>query len=247
MKIFLISDLHVGLHAEDTYGVNVRQNFLDIMSKVEEGKPDYLILTGDLSFQKGNIQTYEWLKDRLDKSQIPYDIIAGNHDNSSMLAKVFRRESELHSDVLFYKKHLNGWNCLFLDTAVRVLSSVQIEWLQQELSTTDMPVMIFMHHPPLSANAPFMDNNHALLNMEEVQQTCAVYKGVIPIFSGHYHNEITIHKGNMVVQITPSCFFQIDRNCETFKIDHYQIAYREINLMQNSWTSSVRYFDGNRF
>lgn len=67
MKIFLISDLHVGLHAEDTYGVNVRQNFLDIMSKVEEGKPDYLILTGDLSFQKGNIQTYEWLKDRLDK------------------------------------------------------------------------------------------------------------------------------------------------------------------------------------
>lgn len=245
MKVFLITDLHVGLHGEDTYGVNVRQNFLDIMSKIEEGKPDYLILAGDLSFQKGNIQTYEWLKNRLDASLIPYDIIAGNHDDSSMLAKVFQRENDLHGNVLFYKKQLNGWNCFFLDTAVRELSRTQIEWLQQELKATDAPVMIFMHHPPMLANAPFMDEHHALLNMAEVQQTCAVYKGVIPVFSGHYHNEITIQKGNMVVQITPSCFFQIDKQCETFKVDHYQIAYREINLTQNSWTSSVRYFNGN--
>ena len=49
-----------------------------------------------------------------------------------------------------------------------------------------------------------------------------------------------------MIQITPSCFFQIDQKEEEFKVDHHSIAYRMIELSNGSLKTTVKYFRGNK-
>ncbi|NJL74927.1 MAG: metallophosphoesterase [Saprospiraceae bacterium] len=245
MKIALITDLHIGKPEEDTFHVDVRQNFLHILQQVQQYQPEHLIINGDLSYMVGNLDTYLWMKSHLDALAIPYDMITGNHDDAGLLAEAFDRQADYHNGYLFYKRQLQDWNCLFLDTAPKMLSPTQLLWLEEQMnSSRGKNVMIFMHHPPVQVGAPFMDIHHSLLNQAEVQAILATYDKVIPVFCGHYHTEKTIAFQNLIVQITPSCFFQIDPYSVDFQIDDYRIAYRQIDIAPDSWRSTVRYFKG---
>ncbi len=246
MRVILITDLHIGTEGEDTYGIDVRQNFLDIRAAIQTAAPDHIVIAGDLCYMEADSSTYEWIKGQMDELSIPYDMIVGNHDDSILLAEAFDRTDDLQEGVLFYKKQLEDWTCLFLDTAVRVLSDNQLQWLETQLASTPGQVMIFMHHPPLQMGVPFMDSKHALDNMEAVQAILLKDERLIPVFSGHYHVEKTACKGNIVVQVTPACYFQIGQEKEEFELDHTRIAYREITLEKDTWRSTVRYFEGNK-
>ncbi len=246
MRIILITDLHIGKEREDTYGIDVRQNFLDIKAAIQAAAPDHIIIAGDLCYMEAEEGVYQWIKTEMDALDIPYDMIVGNHDDSTLLAHAFGREKYLQEGVLFYEKQLGDWTCLFLDTAVKSLSDIQLEWLDTQLQQTKGNVMLFMHHPPLLMEVPFMDNKHALDNREAVQEILLRDGRPIPVFSGHYHVEKTACKGNITVQITPACFFQIGQQKEEFEVDHTRIAYREITLTKDTWRSTVRYFEGNK-
>ena len=58
MRILHLTDLHIGEEGEDTYGVDVRANFLDILSKIPLMQPDLLVVTGDLCFRDGQEKIY---------------------------------------------------------------------------------------------------------------------------------------------------------------------------------------------
>ncbi len=103
---------------------------------------------------------------------------------------------------------------LFLDTTPGVVSETQLKWLAEKLADLDQPLVIFMHHPPLFADVPFMDGQHALKNQKAVQEVLFAYRKEITVFTGHYHVEKTLRKRNVVVHITPSLFFS---NRPTFR------------------------------
>ena len=67
------------------------------------------------------------------------------------------------------------------------LSDQQKDWLKQELTKIKGDQIIFIHHPPLQANVPYMDNNHALKDQEELQQILVTAAGEVHLFCGHYH------------------------------------------------------------
>ena len=108
MRIIQITDLHIGEIYEDTFGVDVRKNFVTILEKAQQSAPDHIVITGDLCFQSGDMEIYNWIHDRLESIQIPYSIIAGNHDDSKMLADVFGLRHLMEGEDLFYKLKLNG-------------------------------------------------------------------------------------------------------------------------------------------
>lgn len=247
MKIIQITDLHIGSKGEDTQGVDVRQNFLNILEAVKVEQPDHLVVSGDLCYMNANLEVYEWVKGHLNALNIPYSLLSGNHDDTDTLAKAFGLEDKVKHAQLFYKKTLGNKTCLFLDTSTYYLPDIQLRWLATELDKLDEELLLFIHHPPLNAGVPFMDNKHALRNMPEVQEILFKYPHPIHIFCGHYHVDKTVAQNNLIVYITPACYFQIDYREEAFKVDHYKIGFREINLSNGAIITSVRYFDGTAF
>lgn len=247
MKIIQITDLHVGNENEFTHGVDVRQNFLDILKVVRHVAPDLLVLSGDLCFDSADPQVYQWLKSHLDYVDIPYAIIGGNHDDSMVLADCFKIHHLLVGDELYYKRLFGEYTLLFLETSRGSVSDGQLTWLDRQLSSMTESPIIFMHHPPMLSGVPHMDQNYALKNMDAVQSVLCDFPRPLTVFCGHYHVEKTVCYKNLIVHITPSTYFQLNWRTEGFQVDHYRPAYREINLRSDGiMESSVIYLDGNR-
>lgn len=246
MKIIQITDLHIGEEGEETRGIDVRQNFLDILESIKQLKADHIVITGDLCYSGGEIETYKWIKNLIDDLNIPYDIIGGNHDDSALIASVFQKEDHLKEGVLFFRKELGGTACFFLDTATGHISKSQIDWLKMELNNIKTPFIIFMHYPPVYANVPYLEKKNHLINKNELQEIL-LHSGVpTTIFCGHFHVDKTIHFKNIVTHITPSCYIQFDWRSENFKIDHHKIALREIEISETSVFSTLTYLKGNK-
>lgn len=247
MKIIQITDLHIGDEGEDTHGVDVRQNFQHVLNTVRERRPDQIVLTGDLCLDTGNPSVYQWVRSHLDFLGIPYAVIGGNHDLSPMLAQSFNISHLLTGNELFYKSVFEGHPVFFLETSSGEMSVSQLEWLKSELESLDRNAVLFMHHPPLLGGVAFMDEKYALRNMPEVQSILFNFPHQLTVFCGHYHVEKTLCAQNTTVHITPSTYFQIDAQAKGFRVDHYRIACREINLRSDGVVeSAVLYQEGTK-
>ena len=246
MRVVQLTDLHIDEEGYNPFEIDVRANFLKLLDEALATKPQHLVLTGDLSNRDGGVEIYEWLFDHLQQQPIPYDIIPGNHDHSVSLAETFQRTQLLTENELFFAKKIGKQSCIFLDSAVGKHSFKQLKWLERQLRQAGSPVIIFMHHPPTLAGVPFMDNKHALQDIEAIQKVLCEHPHSVTVFCGHYHVEKTIQFKNVVVHITPSAFFQIDQRSEDFKVDHHRIALRVIDLVNDSIHSSVYYYEGAR-
>lgn len=244
MKIVQITDLHIDQKGEYPFEIDVRKNFTRILKAVRDIEPDHLVISGDLCYKTGEKTIYKWIKTRLDLQDIPYSVIAGNHDESVLMSEVFQLNHLLNDEELYFAKRIGKTTCLFLDSARGFHSEGQLKWLKRQLKNNKEELLIFMHHPPCKSGVPFMDQKHALQDMDTIQEILFQHPYNIQIFCGHYHIEKTLRLQNLVVQITPSCFFQIDQSAPEFKVDHHRIALRLIEK-NNAWLqTTVQYFDG---
>ncbi len=246
MKIIQITDLHIDREGEYPFNIDVRKNFLRILNYIKSFKPDHLVISGDLCYRDGEVEIYEWIHGVLDTVELPYSVIAGNHDDSTMLAQTFGLEHLLHDGELYFARRIGKETVLFLDSGRGSHSHRQLNWLRRQLKNAQGELIVFMHHPPNLCEVPFMDTRYALQDIEEVQKVFAAYPGNVNVFCGHYHVEKTIRLGNLLIQVTPSCFFQIDQQQQDFKVDHHRIAFREIVLDNQQLFTTVRYFNGSR-
>ena len=246
MKIIQITDLHIDKENEFPYDIDVRNNFKRILRAARQAKVDHLVVSGDLCCDEGDEKIYIWIRELLDLSRIPYDIIGGNHDDTVMMANIFQLQHLLIDDEMYFAKKIGKATCIFLDSSKGFHSEDQLKWLKLQLNNSSGEIIIFTHHPPVIAGVPFMDNKYPLQNIAEIQKVLFSHRGFIHIYCGHYHVEKTIQVKNILTQITPSCFFQIDQNEDDFKVDHHSIAYRLIDLSNNSLKSTVKYFRGSK-
>lgn len=246
MKIIQITDLHVDDEGGFPFNIDVRKNLIRILTAIKKQKPDHLVVSGDLCYRDPKADIMQWVKEVLDYSGMRYSVIAGNHDDSEMMAEVFNIKHLLNDEELYYAKKIGKETILFLDTAKGFLSKKQSNWLSRQLKNADEDVIVFMHHPPVKAGVAFMDNRHPMQYIEKVQKIFFEYPANIHVFCGHYHVEKTIRVKNLSVHITPSCFFQIDHHSPEFKVDHHRIGYRELVFENQVLTSTVRYFNGSK-
>lgn len=246
VTIAQITDLHIGKEGEDTNGIDVRTNFLCVLKEVKQAGVDYIVVSGDLCFDIGIREIYEWVKFQLDALGIPYFVISGNHDNSPILASVFGLEHLLQREELFYKHEIEGLGkFLFLDSTTGTVSEQQLAFLKKNCKDTEIPNLLFVHHPPALADSPHMDNNYAMKNIEEVQAAiggCASKPQAI--FCGHYHcgRTIVLPRLGTNVFITPSsAFFQLNPDAVGFEIKSSRSAWRKIIWNGKSLRTSVFY------
>jgi len=246
VTIAQITDIHIGMEGEDTNGIDVRANFLCVLKEVKQTAVDYIVVSGDLCFDIGIREIYEWVKSALDAVGIPYFVMPGNHDNPPMLASVFGLEHLLQKEELFYKQDIEGvGKLLFLDSTTGVVSAQQLIFLKENCKDTESPNLLFVHHPPSFADIEHMDNNYALKNISEVQTAIAECASKPQaIFCGHYHcgRTIVLPKLHTSVFIAPSsAFFQLNPNAVGFEIKSERSAWRKIIWDGESLKTSVCY------
>lgn len=228
MYIIQLTDLHIDAPGEETYGIDVRQNFLDAVAYIVARQPDYVVVSGDLCLSQASPAIYVWIKIQLDAMAIPYFLLSGNHDDPRVMSDSFDCPHLLQGGELYYAAELSGETVLFLDTTARRVSDAQLDWLRAQMAALPRELLLFMHHPPCIGGVPFMDRLHGLLNMAEVQAVLHAHGHPINVFTGHYHVDKTIQEGLVNVHITPSSFYQINQHEVDFAPDHRRVGLRHI-------------------
>lgn len=241
MRIAHLTDLHIGEEGEQPFEVNVRAHFLKVLDAIRALRVDHIIITGDLCLRSGERHIYEWIKTQLASLGIPYDVISGNHDTPALLAQAFGLGAYVQSEALYFSKTIEAVPAIYLDTTPGELSAEQQAWLRDQLAALNSEVLVFMHHPPLAAGVPYMDNNYPLQNREAVKAIFFAHSHPVTVFCGHYHVEKTIRQQNLMVYITPATYFQIDQFQADFAVDHQRPGFRIIDLEEDKIRHTVRY------
>lgn len=242
MRIAFLTDLHLGAEDEQPRGVNVRQNFLNALNFLAELKPNCLVLGGDICNAAGDATIYQWVKQQLDKLPFPYYVISGNHDDSALMARVFHKDHDLTNGELYYALPLEGRPALFLDSSKAIFSAEQWTWFRDYLlALRDNNVVVFMHHPPLPADVAYMDQKYAFRQSDEFLDLVRELPCHVTVVCGHYHVDKVVQRGNLLVLLTPSTFYQLKQDTPGFAVDNYRVGIREVNLTTHGTNSVVHY------
>ncbi len=246
ITIAQITDIHIGKVDESPNGMDVRSNFLRVLEEVRKSDADYVVVSGDLCYDVGEVDIYQWIKGQLEGLEMPYFVIAGNHDDSRMIAEVFDLHQHLHHGDLFYDFNIGGWGKLiFLDSSKGIVSGQQLAFLKEACKDSSIPCLLFVHHPPTLANVPHMDKNYALQNIETVQAVIgACASSPHAIFCGHYHCGRSVQLPHLAttVFISPSsAFFQINPDVDYFEIGNRCPAWRKIIWDGKQLSEDIKY------
>jgi len=243
LRIAIITDLHLHLGDQESFGVDTQRNTLAVLQELAKRNPDHLLILGDICLKQPEARMYAWTRDQLDKLGISYTLVAGNHDDVSMMAEEFGLT--LDGGEHYGRIDLGDYSLLYLDSSQKKISATQLDWLAQQMQSSSAPVQyVLMHHPPVGMDVPYMDDEHSLQNKDEVMKVMHASKVPVVIYCGHYHVEKEARVGNIQICITPSCYFQLDHFAKDFQIDHYNIAYRILDFSEEIVRTSLHYLPG---
>ena len=246
MKVTQISDLHIGLIGQDTNQVDVRHNFLMLLGEVKVYEPDLIVITGDLCFNDGSLEIYSWIKERMEKLEIPYLIIPGNHDDVAMIKEVFKIEYTQNEEELFFARKINKQTLLFLDSSKATMSGEQLNWLKRQFKQTDERAFVFTHYPPCEMGVDFMDHKYPFRDSSDLMEILLNCDKQVFLFCGHYHNERMILTKNLSVYLCPSLIMQIAPNGIEYQVEHHRIGFRNIEFKQDVFKTFVKYLEGKK-
>lgn len=222
-KIAQLTDVHIGGEGEDTFGVDVRNNFTHAIARVIRDGVDEVLLTGDLAYRSGRPEIYAWLAEQLEALPVRWTALPGNHDDAAMMKVAFG--SNLCAQQAA-ERTIGKRKVIFLDSGPSRLETSQLRALEASLVGQTIAPLIFVHHPPFALGVPYMDEEHMLENHPAFVDALRVSDVGVHVFCGHYHVERTVVRGTVTVHATPSTFFQIDARHEAFMVDHQVPGYR---------------------
>lgn len=237
-----LTDLHYTDKGEKSFDVDTPHNLQFLIDKISHEQFDELIITGDLAFRMGTDSIYENIKKSLNSIHQPITVISGNHDNPCLLNKYFHTPTESsNKDELYFSRTIENYLTLFLDTSNETLSEGQLNWIDTQLRNNTKNCIVFMHHPPVLCGVKYMDKKYPLQNINELQNIILKYKNTkFHFFCGHYHAIRSYYHKNQNIHVSPSAFYVLNQNADSFDIESYQIGYRKIFISPDSIATTVR-------
>lgn len=195
MKLIHVSDIHLTTVGNTIGGRDPRANFERALMHIlrDHADAELMVITGDLSDWADHTD-YEWLKTRLAAFPIPVRLCIGNHDNRDTFLSVFPECSE--GGFAQGVKDIAAGRCLFLDTwgpesHAGFYCEARQQWLEQQLSESDGPFFLFMHHNPIPTHLGPMDKI-GLLDDVAFRRIVGRHRDKIRhIFFGHCHIPMT--------------------------------------------------------
>jgi len=224
MLIAQISDLHIRRPGQLAYRrIDTAPYLARCVARLNHWAPriDAVIITGDL-VDAGHPDEYAHLRQLLDKLELPYYLMVGNHDRRAALRAAFGDHPYLlqGGEFIQYRVELGTagtpLQLIALDTLDESLSGgrlcqQRLAWLEQQLAAADgAPLLLAMHHPPFVTGIGHMDS--ALLDAADSAALAALiarYPNVERLVCGHLHRPIHARFAGTIASTAPSPAHQV--------------------------------------
>ncbi len=231
-KFIQITDCHLFATEEGKLlGMDTHASLDAVMSKIhqEQSQFDFYLCTGDLS-QDGSVESYQYLKDLLDKEGKEQFWIPGNHDYRTNMLQVVSEQKEMLSVV---KK--GPWQIILLDSQVPGsvfgnLAQSQLDLLEQALQQdTTSHTLITMHHHPRPMGCKWLDTQQ-IRNSQALLDIVDKYDNVRVVLWGHVHQDSDTNIDGVRYISTPSTCVQFTPESNDFDVDRAGPGYRWMEL-----------------
>lgn len=242
LKFVQLSDVHFAISEQNTTFKMTGESpklLDDAIKQVNEMSGiNFVMFTGDQVNTPYEKELQAFLP-YAEKLTVPWYITFGNHDRcvgGFLTKELYLDIVGSHNENFKFKKPYysfvpqKGFKAIVLDTIITekltsngLISSKQLEWLDNELENSKKDVvLIFMHVPIVE---PFPSSGHKLLNAGEVQAVIEKYKNPKGVFQGHYHASKITQRGNVLYVSSPA-------------LVSYPNAFRVVTV-SNLWRKTV--------
>ncbi len=196
LKAVWMSDPHF-VHQGEVLGYDPRVRLNAAIDHINQhhGDASFCVISGDM-VNHGNAPDYQALRDHLDKLAIPFLPMAGNHDDRALLRAHLPLPATCMADFIQYSIQTPNGLIVCLDTQKKGSDAGEFctkrsSWLREVLDNAgDIPVYLFMHHPPMPLGLPMQDRDR-MQDGDAFLDLIAEYPCVKYIFIGHVHRAIT--------------------------------------------------------
>ena len=196
VKLIWMSDPHF-THQGDVLGHDPRARLQAAIDHINTHHADaaLCVISGDM-VNRGTPADYQALKAQLASLGVPTFPMVGNHDNRDLFRVSLPLPGTCMADFIQYNVATPQGQLLCLDTQktgsdAGEFCTSRSAWLRGRLQDAgDLPVYIFMHHPPMLLGLPMQDTE----NMENGAAFLDLISGfacVKYLFIGHVHRPIT--------------------------------------------------------
>jgi 3',5'-cyclic AMP phosphodiesterase CpdA len=197
MKFIQITDIHIQPPGQFLFEIDTVERLQACLQDVLKDHADaaFVTITGDLS-HRGDVASYERLRDALAGYPLPVHMTLGNHDNRDNFRQVF--PAAALSPGGFVQSAIEGTDArvLLLDSLDHregidsgVLCQRRLDWLAAQLAHDDArPVLIGLHHPPFPIGFDGGVDVISLIEPERLWAVLAPYREKVRhLFFGHVH------------------------------------------------------------
>ncbi|WP_158782614.1 phosphodiesterase [Pantoea sp. BAV 3049] len=213
-----ISDLHIKAHGKLSYRkVDTLGALRKIIARLNalQPRPDTVVITGDL-VDFGNEDEYQTLKEALQALEMPFWLMAGNHDDRQMLRKVFTDQPYLfqHQEFIQWEGECGPLRLLALDSTVPQqpqgeLCEERLCWLSERLRAEPLrPTLVMLHHPPFISGIGHMDRQR-LVNPQALAEVIGLHPQVERVLCGHVHRSMQVRFAGTLACSAPGGSHQV--------------------------------------
>ncbi|MGR8933256.1 MAG: metallophosphoesterase [Gammaproteobacteria bacterium] len=233
VKVLQISDMHILPASGDRLlGIDTGFYFSSVLKQAlhEHPQPDLLLLTGDLA-QTPTAASYRRIYDVLKNLDIPAICLPGNHDDYELMQKIFRGDHiGCNKQTLFNNWHIICLNSKKADSPGGHLEIEELARLESYLQTYPYyHTLIAVHHHCCDIGSHWLDVQQ-IDNSKAFLALLGRYSQVRALTSGHIHQVIDLHIGNLQIYSAPSTCFQFRPGNGDFAIDKTAPGYRWFEL-----------------
>jgi Icc protein len=252
IRLVQLTDTHLCAEVGGTLlGMDTDQSLQCVVNLVqaERGKPDVLLLTGDIA-DHGSAGAYNRMRDYSLQLTDRCYWLPGNHDDRQLMEAVLAATTCLSREV-----RIGNWQIVLLDSQVpgRVggkLGAEQLSLLEtalEEASRQQLHTLVCLHHHPVPIGSAWLDEQ-IVADAEAFLAIVDAYPGVKGILWGHIHQQVDEYRHTVALMGSPSTCVQFAPGSDSFKADATSPGYRWLELGEDgSMASGVSRVQGVKF
>ena len=190
-----ISDLHITPPGVLAYGrvdtAAALTRSIDTLNRLSP-QPDLVVISGDIA-NSALPEEYERAKTLLEKLQMPFAAIPGNHDRRIPMRKALPDPGyRAPESALNAVRRIGRLDILLIDSTVPgaphgELDAATLAWLDGALAASaTRPALLFLHHPPFKTGIVYTDAMR-LRNADALAALLKRYPRALLVAAGHVH------------------------------------------------------------